>query len=461
MKKLMACAVALVMVLTTVFAGMTTAYAADAAVELQTAKSGDNVTVSLVAKSDFNVGGLEGTFSYDANAFTSAGEVTSDLLEVNENASTGKIMLDTGSNLDIKAGDVLAVWTFTTADAFAKDTDYTFTFQLEDAYNFDLDSYDWAEETLTVTYNEPDEVEPTEPNKVVDLSDITITKVIEGEGYETTTFTFTVTAVTDGAPAIEDLTIASDGTSLSVSLPSEVEFPNGGVFEYTVAEVQDATDEAWTYDDATFTLKLEIEPYNENGDLKLDAVVVSDASGEKVDAIEFTNKYEPTAFTTLTVKKVVEGEGDNPLYADKEFSFTITFVAPEGVTEDITVGNDTITAPYETYEFTLKNGDELTFENIPVGTTYTLVESGEEYYTGAAEVVSGETKSSVEGEYAADLTVNGTAADGENGVTVTNTYSITPPTGVTIHSEMIVVMALVMVALLGSFVLSRKLRRTR
>ena len=44
-------------------------------------------------------------------------------------------------------------------------------------------------------------------------------------------------------------------------------------------------------------------------------------------------------------------------------------------------------------------------------------------------------------------------------VTVTNTYSITPPTGVVIHGEMIAIAILVLVAMAGSFILSRKLRR--
>ena len=46
-----------------------------------------------------------------------------------------------------------------------------------------------------------------------------------------------------------------------------------------------------------------------------------------------------------------------------------------------------------------------------------------------------------------------------NTITVTNAYSLDVPTGVTIHSEMIIILALVLVAMAGSFVLSRKLRR--
>ena len=111
------------------------------------------------------------------------------------------------------------------------------------------------------------------------------------------------------------------------------------------------------------------------------------------------------------------------------------------------------------FSFTLGDGESLDFTNIPEGAAYTLTETGEEYYTGSAEIISGETKQTQNGEYAKDLTLSGIEiTDGGNEANVTNTYSITPPTGMQLSHEMLAVIALILAAAAGSFILNRKLR---
>ena len=48
-----------------------------------------------------------------------------------------------------------------------------------------------------------------------------------------------------------------------------------------------------------------------------------------------------------------------------------------------------------------------------------------------------------------------------NTITVTNTYDVTVPTGITIRYEMIGIVALVLVAIAGSIVISKKFRKAR
>ena len=158
----------------------------------------------------------------------------------------------------------------------------------------------------------------------------------------------------------------------------------------------------------------------------------------------------------LTVSKTVEG---NPTYAEQPFTFTVTFTnLDQFAAADIQITNDkNITGENGVYKFVLKNGESVVFDGIPVGATYTVHEDGTELYTPSAKVngtATGDQKNPGD-----DLDVNGTIALNENAVEVINTYSDNPITGLTIHGEMILIIALVLVALAGSFVLSRKLRR--
>ena len=98
--------------------------------------------------------------------------------------------------------------------------------------------------------------------------------------------------------------------------------------------------------------------------------------------------------------------------------------------------------------------------NLPVGTEYTVTEQGEEYYTPSANVVSGGTdKGTTEGSYKTDLTVGDTVlAEGDNKVEFTNAYSITPPTGIKLNTEIILIGAIALALIAGGLVVTRKFR---
>lgn len=152
----------------------------------------------------------------------------------------------------------------------------------------------------------------------------------------------------------------------------------------------------------------------------------------------------------------------------KEFTYTITFTAPAaGGCGDITATHSTdgaLTSPvYGTpYTFTLKHGESVVFSNLAAGTTYTVTEQGEEYYTPSVTILEGDTNmGTTTGTYAESLSGIGTAVQAESGknhADFSNEYSISPPTGLTLHFDMVLVLGLVVLALVGGFILNRKLR---
>ena len=467
-RKLWSILLTLTMVLS-LFCGVT-AHAAVSDVETKVEKNGDTVTVDLMAKKDMDFGGLYVIYTYDEDVFTYEGAQVRVGDNVTENKNINYVGADTAGKTAVSAGESLITLTFKANDKFAKNTDYKFSVKVEEAYDANLDAYDWEGETYEGVCREDEELPPVEGSKVVDLSKVVITKNVTGEDNPEETFTFNLTATKvepdngavslSDAPAIGPLTVkigAGEKTG-TVTLPAEVEFPLGGVYTYEVTEKDNGT-ENWTYDTTKYYLVLEVEE-DADGDLVLGGDVVihkGSETGEKSEIV-FENEYEkPAELTSLTITKAVVGEGDNPLNTEKTFQFAITF------DQDFTgkIGNDEVQFKAgEAYKFELADKGELKIENIPVGAKYTLVETGTEYYTGSAAVtVGGETKDPVQGKYKEDLKVENEAAAGENSVAVTNTYSITPPTGVAIHGEMLVVLALAVLALVGGFVLNRKLRR--
>lgn len=465
-RKLLSILLTLTMVLG-LFCGAT-AHAAANDVELKTEKSGDTVLVKLVAKTDMEFGGLALNYSFDEEVFSFV-DGTSPVGEPTVNPDTKFFGVDTQTKADVAAGETIVTLTFRVGDGFEKNKDYPFSVDIQEAYNAGLDDYDWAEKTFEATYREDEELPPVEGSKVVDLSKVVITKNVTGDENPEETFTFNLTATKvepengavslSDAPKIGPLTvkIAAGAKSGTVTLPAEVEFPLGGVYTYEVTE-QDNGTENWTYDTTKYYLVLEVEE-NADGDLVLDTVAVHKGSqtGEKSEIV-FENEYEkPVELASLTVTKAVVGEDGNPMNGEKTFPFAITF------DQDFTgkIGDDEVAFKAgEAYKFELADQGELKIENIPVGAKYTLVETGTEYYTGSAAVtVGGEAQAPVEGKYKEDLKVESEVAAGANSVAVTNTYSITPPTGVAIHGEMLVVLALAVLALVGGFVLNRKLRR--
>lgn len=343
----------------------------------------------------------------------------------------------------------------------------------------------------------------SQDEQTVDLSKIKITKnvnVPDGVDYDEVTFNYTITdGKIDGAASKTVKTNTYTAPDLSTLAPSvtmsgtakkgtytfpadEISFPYGGVYTYTIKEVTPNPVPAfWTYDGEEYTLAIEVEE-DDNGDLVVDSVKITNKAGKKVDELAFTNTYAPT--TTLDVTKAVAGiskdGNENPLKSNKIFDYKIVFGSPAvnaGGKIKAIVKLDKDSAAQETefdygeeFEFRLKHTGSVKFENVAEGSTYTITETGADYYTASAVVKSSDgdidaatgekivTETKTNGEYASDFVVTGTIAESDNSVDFTNTYSITPPTGIGVNTEVIVISGMVLLALAGMFVINRKIR---
>ena len=263
-----------------------------------------------------------------------------------------------------------------------------------------------------------------------DMSTVTITKSYElaGTGIspeETFYVTQTDSKVTDGdakeAPkltSISPLTFergaAGDANKktgqFTVTLPT---YTKTGKYEYTLKETVGKT-AGVTY--RTKDIKLVVTVIEQNGLVRVAAVHCEDEGGAKTSSFA-DNTYSAG---TLNVSKTVAGNlGDKT----KEFQFTVKFAAPEGKdwTRDITVtgGASNLTWDGNTATFTLSDGDNASFANVPAGVTYTVDETD---YSGDGYSTTGEVTSPT-----------AMTKDGAN-VNVTNTKTGTVDTGVLLNN---------------------------
>lgn len=283
------------------------------------------------------------------------------------------------------------------------------------------------------------EEEPTEPtiSYVQNGGTFEITKTYSGTGYpggENLTFT-----VTGDAPSvsISGGVIASGSSSavLTVKLPT---YTVPGVYEYEITESTDGAIAGVTYA-GTYKLKVTVY-YNNEGKLVCQpALRLGD--GNKTD--EIVNTF---ATGSLSVEKLVKGQfGDKT----KEFEVKVTFNAPANTTvkNDISYEEDGEPKKIEAgwtgskeVVIKLRHGETITFDGIPSGVTYSVVET--------------DTDASVEGtatdykvEY--DSNASGTIGSEVVSTTITNTSTNDTPvdTGITTDNlPYIVLMGIVVLA---------------
>ena len=336
--------------------------------------------------------------------------------------------------------------------ANAASTD-TSTFKTNDGATL---TYSYGSDTQTLDYTELPEItltkEATDDPVTTDPSDVsfTLTKTLTVNSADkrvpNAAFEFTAEADKANAPAItigdaafsESDTIDNDkkvSKDVSFSVPAAADFPAADTYVYTIKETQDTyTGEGdMTYD--TTEYKLTVKVCETAGGLTYDdadgghmTLVKAGDEAKKLDTIEFNNQYSKEVKTAkLEVSKTVEGEHANK---DQSFDFTVNFTDPGNVGdvkpvkdgEDIEYGEDCT--------FTLKDGESVTF-TVPIGTTYTVTESGTDSYEASARVTSADTQSDSKAKVGEELKVSAEAVDGENKAAFTNTYVDSPLTGIT------------------------------
>ena len=285
--------------------------------------------------------------------------------------------------------------------------------------------------TFTVKYTA---VSGTQPSETFTFSEFTCTGVTDAAAG--------VTAANAPKPAkIADLTLDSSTPSgtATISLPA---YESVGIYTYTFHQNVSSTAGVTYYkDDAEQTMKLVVSVLQgDDGKVRVAAVHVENGSSDQDKTGEIENSYEAHS---LKISKTVSGnQGDKT----KEWNFKVTLTAPEGETvrslvrygdAAIDPGNGWTT---QTVSFVLTHGNYITFENIPVNTTYTIIEeeSGQDGYTTTGEVTEAKA-----------LT-----ADAEE--TIANKKNISPETGITLDSLPYIVIAVLVVAAIAVMVIRKR-----
>ena len=316
-----------------------------------------------------------------------------------------------------------------------------------------------------------------EAGSAVNIPIVKVLQLPEGASVPTETFTFTLRAVTTGAPAAtvampgfsgNDSSVESENgiclVKKSANIGFDGDFPHAGIYEYEVTEVQGAT-EGMTYSADSYTLRLYVANAAD-GSLYIKNVT-AEHDGEKAKDVSFVNTY--TKNSSLEISKTTVGD-----YADKtrKFGFSITFdrigMGNEGttVTGSLANGDQLACEVGRAMTFELADGEKLVFDSLPVGTRYTVTETAaEDGYVPSVQVV----ENGVQGEEvraAADADALASAEDGAtnlvgegtNSVAFTNAQNDVPLTGILLKNAPFVVAIAAGALLLIGFVV-RSVRR--
>ncbi|MCF0115797.1 MAG: hypothetical protein HUJ56_10620 [Erysipelotrichaceae bacterium] len=329
-----------------------------------------------------------------------------------------------------------------------------------------------ATSTTTPTYTDVNQVEI---EKNYESSNTTNTK----SPAETFNFTISNTSVTDAASGItvQNMPTAKIGTvtyaagdagssnkskKITVSLP---DYNSVGIYTYTVKETAGDT-VGVTYYGKDITLVVTVTQDETSGNLIRTAAVHTEtmnATPAQTKSDEFPNTYSAGSLTVS--KKVTGNMGDR----NKVFSMKVKFTAPVDntdpnnpktlfVKEDITYRKDGSIAVGAyggwsgTKEVTiqLKHGESVTFDNIPYGVTYEVVEDDytSEKYDAAVYTYS-DTNSKT------DKVVDTASESAE----VTNNKGVTVDTGIKLDNLPYILMLLFVVLGLVVVVAKNRLER--
>lgn len=297
------------------------------------------------------------------------------------------------------------------------------------------------------------------------------------------TFQFEATSITPDAPTATITPISYQSTEKGTDADADGKYvisknatisfgawKHAGEYVYTVKETPGTADTGITYSDAEYTLRVYV--INEGDGLKVQQIT-AEGKGEKTDKILFTNTYKKKD-ASLTIEKKTEG---NYVDKTKQFDFTVQFT--KSATED-TLANFTgtltrkggtseqVTCSNGTATFKLADGDALVFNNLPVGTTYVVTETGvsNDGYTPTVNVIENDvdTVKNVIGTEANDLSSsnqgkNNLVGEKTNKVTFVNNYKDIAITGVFMNNLPFILLVGIAIVAFGSLALLKKHRR--
>lgn len=249
-------------------------------------------------------------------------------------------------------------------------------------------------------------------------------------------------------------------------LSFEGNWQHAGEYVYKVTETQDPVNkvENVTYDSSEYTLRVYV--VNKNDNLEVEKITAEKA-GTKTAKILFTNTYAKNN-ATLTIEKKTTGKYANKT---KEFNFVITFTkSPMSDKRNFTgnIGSEQVECIAGTPKsFTLADGEQLVFSNLPVGTTYVVKElDALDGYTPSVTVVENRTTTvnrtaAQEGDALDTLKEGGKknlVGEYENKVTFTNKHQGgVVPTGILMNNlPFILLVAVAIVAFVSLAVIKRR-----
>lgn len=141
------------------------------------------------------------------------------------------------------------------------------------------------------------------------------TKAIEGTAREKeSTFTFEISAVTEGAPLPTNTKATVTGAGNFQF--GQIAFSKSGTYEYKISEVN-GNEQFYQYDNTVYYVVYTVE----NSRVSKTEYFTDAAHTKPVSGITFTNKYEKKSTAVPSVKKVVSG--DTPK-SSSTFTFTLT-----------------------------------------------------------------------------------------------------------------------------------------
>ena len=225
-------------------------------------------------------------------------------------------------------------------------------------------------------------------------------------------------AINGASFANSEATVEGKIENITITLPI---YTQVGVYQYTLNETLGTTAGVNYYSDPII---LKVTVIEQNGKVRVAAVhtesPVSTDKAKKKDT--FTNTYSAGA---LNVSKKVEGNMGN---TDKYFKFTVTLKAPEGKTVASTISvnetsyesNPAAIAIDTPTDFYLKDGETLSFTNVPYGVTYTVTETNGDYSTTVNGNEGVEATGTIERETTSAAYVNTKTGEVDTGVVLNN-----------------------------------------
>lgn len=291
------------------------------------------------------------------------------------------------------------------------------------------------------------------------LTNLTVEKTVVGKNGatppENATFTFTL-EVDDHKDYRTNVAIAAQDDGVTVEPLQDnkwkITLKNGKSATFSGIRIDDENVTVTETDpgaDYTTTYQINNGSSQDGTSAKISSSILK-ANKQNGTTVKFTNTYTLQKLESITITKVVTGEfGDR----DKSFAFSVKLTDK---------GGKEITGEFHTSEnganvtrldaFTLKHGQLVTLENIPIDTTITITESNaNDYDTKATNYDKADNKTFV---YEV-VNENGTAVlksrdnrqtVADNAIVVTNRFDGNPDTGVLLDTLPYLILLAVAVA---------------